>query len=44
MAIGPLVLIARVLGASVARTAATPFADNLIAWGFPDKHRARRAQ
>ena len=42
MAIGPLVLIARFLRESVARTAASPFADNLIAWGFPEKQRARR--
>jgi peptide/nickel transport system permease protein len=42
MAIGPLVLIARFLRESVARTAASPFADNLVAWGFPGPQRARR--
>ena len=42
MAIGPAILVARFLRESVARTAKSPFADNLVAWGFTPQERARR--
>lgn len=42
MAISPLVLIVRFLRESVARTAAMPFAHNLVAWGFEPAERRRR--
>lgn len=42
MAIGPAILVARFLRESVARTARSPFADNLVAWGFTPRERARR--
>lgn len=42
MAVGPTVLIVRFLRESVARAAASPFADNLEAWGFSPRERNRR--
>lgn len=42
MALGPIVLLSRFLRESVARVAASPFADNLVAWGTPPRERSRR--